>query len=169
MAVSTESVALIAAAGTAVGALIGSATGGVMDFWLDRARERRRAKVGARMVRAELAMAASRLKAIEDEKKWWNFYEFPMPAWSVYEDALTARLKPDKLEPVTQAVLGLRVVTDAARAAGRHPTLPYQPYEDSATVRRVREEATAGYNALASLAGERKVSGLLHDAEAREQ
>jgi membrane protein YqaA with SNARE-associated domain len=67
MAVSAETVALIAAGGTAVGALIGSTTGGLVDFWLDRARERRRAKVGARMVRADLALAASRLKAMEDE------------------------------------------------------------------------------------------------------
>src|SRR5438105_11466197 len=108
MAVGTEAVAFIAAGGAVVGALIGSVAGGAVDFSMERVRERRRAKVGARMVRVDLTLAASRLKAIEDERKWWDFYDFPMSAWSVYEDALAARLSSEELKPVTQAVGGLR-------------------------------------------------------------
>jgi hypothetical protein len=164
MAVSTEAVALIAAGGTAVGALIGSVAGGAVDFSLDRARERRRAKVGARLVRVDLALASSRLKSMEDERKWWDFYEFPMPAWGLYEDALTARLTSDELEPVTQAVGGLRAMTDAARVAPREPTgLGYQVLDKTVDIKGVREQATAAYNALGRLADEAKVSGLLHD------
>ena len=68
MAVSAVTVALIAAGGTALGALVGSATGGVMDVFLDHVRERRRVKVEARMVRVDLTMAASRLKTIEEAR-----------------------------------------------------------------------------------------------------
>ena len=161
MPVSTETVAFIAASGAIAGALVGSVAGGVGDFRLERAREKRRAMVGARMVRAELATAAGRLKAIEDEGVWWDFYEFPMRAWATYEDALTARL--EDVETVTQAVMGLTVISE--RMAKRPRTGPpgSTPVTDTDAVHRVRGDATAAHNALAKLAGSEPVVGLLHD------
>jgi hypothetical protein len=55
-------------------------------------RERREAKVGARLVRTDLALAASHLKNAEDDGKWWPFYRLSMGAWSSYRSALAAVL-----------------------------------------------------------------------------
>jgi ABC-type transport system involved in cytochrome c biogenesis permease subunit len=71
--VSAETVAWIAAAGTAAGALIGSAAGGIVGFTLERARERRRAFAGARLVRLDLSLTASALRDAEHDAKWWVF------------------------------------------------------------------------------------------------
>src|SRR5262249_14806907 len=65
--VSAETVAWIAVGGTAIGALLGSTTGGVVDFVLERLRERREAMVGARLVRLDLAMAGPFLKGFGED------------------------------------------------------------------------------------------------------
>ena len=110
-------------------------------------------------------MAASRLKTIEQQREWWSFHELPMKAWDLYEDALTARLDPKSLKAVTQAVVSLRTISDSIRVAlAKPPPLSYVDVtESTAQIRKMREEATAAYNALAKLAEEAKVSGLLHE------
>ena len=162
--VSAETVALIAAAGAALGALIGAASGGVVEFLLDRAREKRDAKVGARLVRLDLALAASQLKAAEGEGKWWVFYSTSMEGWEAHRTSLAARLDDDDFETVTQSVAELQrfgvQVKQMTPAQGRS----FHDLGLSAAVfGRMRENATNAYNALAKLAKQRPVQGLLHD------
>ncbi len=63
---STEAIALIAAGGTAVGALIGSTSGRIIDFWLDRARERRNARTAARLIRGDLEWCVAVLDGLHE-------------------------------------------------------------------------------------------------------
>jgi hypothetical protein len=87
-----------------------------------------------------------------------------MRAWGVYEDALTARLGAEDVKRVNQAVIGLTALSDAmAKRPRPDARLPYTPVTATADVRRVREEATAAYNALAHLAEETRIAGLLHE------
>jgi len=166
MAASTETVAFIAAGGAIVGSIVGSTVGGTMDFVLDRLREGRRGRVGARMVRVDLSMAASRLKNMEERKRWWTTTELPMNSWKLYEDALTARLDPDSLRAVTHSVVGLQTLSDSMQATFRRVTPTMEYIDVSREVKEIhglRKDATAAYNALANLAGDRTVAGLLPD------
>jgi hypothetical protein len=93
--VSSETVAWIAAGGTAAGALIGSTAGGLVSFAVERARERRRAFAGARLVRLDLSLTASALRDAEHDSKWWVFRDVdPMLAWTEFSEILSVRLSP---------------------------------------------------------------------------
>ena len=46
----------------------------------------------ARLVRLDLALAASQLKAAEDEGTWWVFYSTHMEGWESHRASLAARL-----------------------------------------------------------------------------
>jgi hypothetical protein len=63
-----------------------------------------RPKAGARLVRLELALAASQLRDAEEDRKWWAFYSTSMPAWSRYDDVLARRLSSEDFDVVTQSV-----------------------------------------------------------------
>jgi hypothetical protein len=99
---STETVALIAAGGTAAGALIGSTAGGVVSSVLERKREKRRAFARARLVRLDLSLMASALRDAEHDARWWQFRDIdPMPAWTEYAETLSVRISPAQFEDVT--------------------------------------------------------------------
>ncbi len=159
---SSETVAYIAAAGTAVGALIGAATGGVVSFRLDRAREKRRAKVGARLVRLDLSLLASALRDAEHDQRWWVFRDDDVLAsWSEYAEAIAPRLSPQDFEDVTQSMSDL---TRFSREIRRTPRPANQPYWDldrpkmQEALVKWRAEATKAHNALAGLAGEKPLA-----------
>jgi hypothetical protein len=166
--VSSETVALIAAAGTAAGALIGSTSGGVIQFRLDRAREKRRAFAGARLVRLEISLTASALRDAEHDAKWWVFWEDdPLPAWERYAEALSVRLTPDEFEAVTQSVSEMSRFSKHIREAPMdgHGYWTLSP-KAVGKLKEMREHATAAFNALAKIAKDPGVveSGkVLHD------
>jgi hypothetical protein len=163
--VSTETVAWIAAGGAVAGAAIGSAVGGVVRFVLDYAGSRGKAKAGARLVRLELALAASRLNDAENEQQWWRFYTTSMEAWDRYDDVLARRLSSDDFDLVTQSVGELADFGDQMRRAmDTHSTAPWIALSDKQVeaMHTARSNATAAYNALAKRAKQEKVNGLLH-------
>lgn len=161
---STETVALIASAGTAVGAVVGATAGGVVDLAIARASERRDAKAGARLVRADLAVAASQLREAEHEGKWWAFFNTRMDAWAAHRASLSARLDDARFEVVTQAVMELERFGADMKQAPLAPGASFRDVSASSTaLRTMRENATAAYNALADEAEGRPVNGLLHE------
>jgi hypothetical protein len=169
--VSAETVAWIAAAGTAAGALIGSSAGGVVQFVLDRARERRRAKAGARLVRLDLSLIASALRDSEHDLKWWVFRdETVLASWEQYAEAIAPRLTPEQFEDVTQAVGELTRWVREIRKTSRDESEPYWTLPPSMVenLKTFRENATKAHNALADLAGEKPLPEreLLHEDQA---
>jgi hypothetical protein len=171
--VSSETVALIAAAGTAAGALIGSTSGGVIQFRLDRAREKRRAFAGARLVRLEISLTASALRDAEHDAKWWVFWDDdPLPAWEAYAEALSVRLTPDEFEAVTQSVWEMSRFSEEIRKAPMDdPNGGYWTLSPKAVgkLKDMRANATAAFNALAKIAKDPDVveaGKLLHEDQA---
>jgi hypothetical protein len=171
MPVDTDTVAWIAAAGTAAGALIGSAAGGLVSFALERARERRKALAGARLLRLDLSLTASALRDAEHDQKWWVFRDVePMPSWSEYADTLTVRLTPEQLEDVTQSVSELLRYSREIQKAPRSASVPYWELSDKElrAVHTMRGNATKAFNALAEVAQDPEVvpkGELLHDKQ----
>lgn len=169
---SAETVAWIAAGGTAAGALIGSAAGGVVSFFLDRAREGRRGFAGARLVRLDLSLMASALRDAEHDSKWWQFRDIdPMSAWGEYAETLSVRLSPAQYEDVTQSVSELSRFSKHIRDTPRPANQPYWTLEPSTVDRlhEMREHATKAFNALASVAKDPEVvpkGELLHEGQA---
>jgi hypothetical protein len=168
--VSTEAVAWIAAGGTAAGALIGSTAGGVVNFVLERARERRRAYAGARLVRLDLSLMASALRDAEHDARWSVFRDVdPMTAWTEYAEVLSVRLSGAQFEDVTQSVserfsMHIRQVPRADEEP--YWTLPPSTLEK---VRDMREHATNAFNALAKVSRDDDrvpVGQLLHEGQA---
>jgi hypothetical protein len=169
MGASTETVAWIAAGGAVAGALIGSAAGGVVSYMLERARDRRRALAGARLVRLDLSLTASAIRDAEGDKKWWVFRDVDaIPAWAEYADTLSGRLSPEEFEDVTQSVSELTRFAREIQKAPRGPDEPYWWALPTAMIDQLvvmRENATKAYDALANVAKDKPVQAgqLLHD------
>jgi hypothetical protein len=166
--VSGDVVALIAAGGTAAGALIGSAAGGVADFILDRAKERRRALAGARLVRLELSLMASTIRDSEHDSKWWVFSDqSPASSWGRYAESIGPSLTPDEFEAVTQAISDMDRFATHIAGAPKAPDVPYWDLSDKAVsgLQAMRAGATSAYNALANVAKDQPMAPgeLLHD------
>lgn len=163
---SNLTIAVIAATGTALGAVVGGTVNGIVKTLQDRGAIKRRATVGARLVRRDLAVADHFLLLAADERKWWQFYDVGLAAFDRYEDVLVHKLSAAEVETVTQAVVelvkldaGMRV-TPQAEAGLAHWDLG----EASLTaIKRMRKNNAAAYNALAKLAGQPAIPGLIHD------
>ena len=177
--VSAETAAWIAVVGAIGGALIGATAGGVVNFLLERVRERREAAVGARLVRNDLFVAAGQVKSPEDSGKWFLLYETPMEAWHTHRTALAARLTSEQFQVVSQAVSRLELLTKYLNGiiagqittakideVGDKPRLVWMPVGEEAQLRQFRVNATAAYNTLQRLSGGEKVQpGLLFDEQ----
>jgi hypothetical protein len=167
--VSSETVAWIAAGGTAAGALIGSTAGGLVSFAVERARERRRAFAGARLVRLDLSLTASALRDAEHDSKWWVFRDVdPMLAWTEFSEILSVRLSPAQFDDVTQAVSELSRFSKHIRETPRPREQPYWTLPDSTVdrLRDMRANATKAFNSLAAVAKDPDVvpaGQLLHE------
>jgi hypothetical protein len=164
----TETVAFIAAAGTAVGALIGATSGGFVNFALERARERRRALAGARLVRLDLSLTASFIRDAEHDHCWWVFNDAAVLAsWDQYAEAIAPRLSPEQFEDVTQSVGELTRFAREIRLSPRSEGVPFWSLSTQAVaaMKVFRTNATKAHDALASLAKEKRLAEgkLLHD------
>lgn len=165
MPVSAETVAYIAAGGTAVGALIGATAGGVVDLLMARSTVKRRAKVGARLVRGDLAMAASHLRSAEKDGRWWVYYDTNMQAWEEYRDALADRLNDADMETVSQSTMELAHFHEKLERAPEPPAGYRSLPKSGPALRIMRENATKAWNALAGPAEGETITGLLHEDE----
>jgi hypothetical protein len=164
LAVDAAGVALIAVGGTALGALVGAAAGGLVDYLLEERRDQREAKVGARLTRLDLALAASQLKFAEDDGKWWVFYDTDMSGWAERRAFLAAKLSKEDFETVTQSVAELERFGKKIQQAPIPPGLAYRGVVNSkASLNTMRVNATKAYNALAPLAEADEETGTLHD------
>ena len=155
-----------------LGAIVGATAGGTVEAVLEGRREAARAKAGARLVAGDLAMADSRLKSIEGDRKWWVFMELKIRAWEEYRDVLAVRLSNEEFEAVSQAVVGLTELGDKmpsdllAKHGGRFIKLQESAVEAFGPIRR---EAADAYNALSELGGHPRVEGTIHgDADSSE-
>lgn len=167
--VSTETVAWIAAGGAVAGAFIGSAAGGLVSFTLERARERRRALAGARLVRLDLSLTASALRDAEHDGRWWVFRDVdPMPAWTEYAEILSVHLSALQFEEVTQSVSEMSRFSKHIRDTPRNADEPYWTLTPAALekLRDMREHATKAFNALSRVAQDANLvpaGQMLHD------
>jgi xanthine/CO dehydrogenase XdhC/CoxF family maturation factor len=153
LAVGAETTALIAGAAAVLGALVGATAGGIVDFVLERAREKREAMVGARLVLTDIALAASMLKEAEQTGKWWVFYETPMVGWHAHRAALGARLSTEAFEVVTQSVVELERFGQTIKQAPIPPGAPYRRIPTPTKLKPMRSNATAAFNTLQPLDG----------------
>jgi hypothetical protein len=157
--VSTTTVAWIAVAGTLLGSLIGATAGGVVDYILERSRSRKRATVAARLIRADLAIAAKKIAFAEAAEAWKRHYDTPMSSWSKYEDAIADQLSGNGFKMVSTAALSLAWFDDAffkrMKEAGKdHIDFAENDFQDALGL---RADITNAYNALAPLARESTV------------
>jgi len=164
--VGIEAAAWIAVVGTALGALIGATSGGLVDLVLERMREARDAKVGARLVRLDLALAASQMKDAEDTGCWWVFFDTKMDAWAAHRASLAARLSDQDFETVTQAVAELERFSADMKQAPRDPDASFRTLSPASqeALLTMRGNATLAYNALARMARGEGSAELLHDS-----
>jgi hypothetical protein len=160
--------ALATAAWTALaamgGALVGAVAGGLVDAILNVLREKSLAKAGARLVASDIAMADSRLKAAEQEGKWWRFYELPTSSWPEYRKVLATSLGNDEFESVSQAAVSFQLLSDhfPKAPAFSDPNVNFVEIKPE-TIGPVRADAAAAYNALAELAGHDQVKDRIHE------
>lgn len=162
MTVSTESVAIIAASGAILGALVGASAGGIVNAKLDRIRERRDARAGARLVRADLDAIAQQLEEAEATGRWFCFFSAQMKGWEAHRVSLSARLDEPDLRRVTRAVMELeRFHVDMVQAALEPGTTYRDVAANHDALRRMRQNATDAYNVLSHEAKGKNTSGIL--------
>lgn len=167
--VSAITVAWIAVAGTLLGSLIGATAGGVVDYILERNQTRKRAMVGARLVRLDLSVAAQKMKFAETDRTWVRHYDTAMIAWSKYEDALAHELDGESFKVISEAAIGLAWF-DETFLGTLKDTDHFELNEKSVTqIEGLRKEITKAYNTLASLACEPTVDLLPSNDEPAEE
>ncbi len=154
--------------GATLGALIGATAGGFVDFTLERLREGRDAKVGARLVRLDLALAAGQIKDAEGTGQWWVFFDTTMEGWAAHRASLAARLSDSDFEAVTQSVAELERFGADMKQAPLEPGASFRTLSPTsvAALNTMRRNATLAYNALAKLAKGDQSAELLHDGGA---
>jgi hypothetical protein len=163
--VSGETAAWIAATRAVLGGLIGAVAGAFARYGLDVLRQRREAKVGARLVRLDLTLAGGQMKDAEGTGQGWVFFSTRMDAWTAYQASLVGALKEREFEIVTQSISELERFESDMKQAPLVPGATYRQLSDGSreALRRMRENATAGYNALAKLANASETPGLMHE------
>jgi hypothetical protein len=164
--VAAETVALIAAGGTAVGALIGAATGGAVNYSLDNLRNRRQARIAARLVRRDLHLAASHFSVVEAEGKWYPEYQVSTASFDRYEEILADKLSTIDLGLTSVSVEVVRRI-DLVLQKHLVDGAQYIVADDADSWRNWQELVTIGYNALAALAEEPKSPSVIFDIARR--
>jgi hypothetical protein len=156
-AITTTTVAWIAVVGAVGGALVGTCAGALVDYVLQRGRENRTARVGARLVRIDLAGAAGTLQFAVQEKKWHPFLGVTLPAWREYRAVLAGRLSDEEYKPVANAVLRLEQMEQQfERILKAAPVVEAENLSDEVigNLRGLRNDIHQAFDALARLAGE---------------
>jgi hypothetical protein len=91
-----------------LGALAGAATGGVAERLAIRRRDRRQARAAARLVRADLSIAAEQLASAVGELLWWPFYKLEFKSWTTYRGLLAMELSSEHWGLVSQSCTELQ-------------------------------------------------------------
>jgi hypothetical protein len=163
LATSTVTVALIAAGAALLGGVFGAIAGGLADYFLERRREKAKARAGARLLRSDLRVVAGRCRTAAELKAWLRPWGPVIEAtWDEYRDILAASLDTDRWTTVEKAVSLTRqiesIVAKAERAESPVVALvrgrteaPLAP-EAVESLTRIGAEARRAFDALADLA-----------------
>jgi hypothetical protein len=153
---------IISGASAIGGALVGAATGGLVQWRLERHRSRRRAKAGARLLRADLAINEQRITDVISSLLWWPFYRMAMEPWANYGDVMAEVLDADAWGAVSQAVIELRELDEWIRKTphwdGTQPLTVSR--ESAARIILMRADIILAFNALGALADDSEETAL---------
>jgi hypothetical protein len=157
LAASGQSVAgsIIAASATVIGVIVGGFLTGVVGHLRDRAREKRLAQTGARVVAADLAEASAALTIVSTTGDLIA-EQVPAPpeSWPAYREVLAARLPPEAWDQAWRAIAAV------GRMARELPQLApggSLAHPSGATLKRIAAEVVtidAGVRALTPEPGE---------------
>jgi hypothetical protein len=111
--------AIISGASGVIGALVGALGGSLAERHSIRARDERQARAAARLVRADLSIAAGHLGSAIEELLWWPFYDLTMPSWTKYRDLLAMELTAEHWGSVSQSCIELQPSTTQRCTATR--------------------------------------------------
>ena len=95
--------------------MIGAVVGGVVNYWLERRREKAQGRARARLVRMDLAIAADQLKQAYAEAMWWPFYAVALESWSRYRDVIAIALGADAWVTVSHSAMELQRLDERFR------------------------------------------------------
>jgi hypothetical protein len=163
LATSTETVAFIAAGAALLGGVLGAIAGGLSEYFLERHRNKTKARAGARLVRSELLTAAEQMWSAEQSSRWKIWFDFSMKTWDAYRDSLAGALEPGPWATVDEAVRGVRGLDVGIEKLDKYGTpATAEPALDANSVKAFtvqRGRVRSGYDALAPLAQGAKASG----------
>lgn len=120
------------------GALVGSLSGGVVGWRLERRRTGRQAKAGARLLRADLSINQTRLKDSIDEMRWWPFFRMRVEPWTRYRDLLAEELGADEWGAVSQSAIELQELGEEM-----HKTPGFDEHKPMAITKEAAEKFTS--------------------------
>lgn len=156
------------------GALVGATAGGIVDYLLRQASEKRLATTGARLVAADLKRSDGHLQGMVESGKWTETARIPASNWLEYRAVLAGRLDGGAFEGVARIMIALDDLSYVRERPGVKPGQEVQlPAETIKDIETLRTNLTSTYNALADLGGLKRVTGhlasrpsLKRDAEA---
>jgi hypothetical protein len=129
-------------------------------------------RTAARLIQADLSVAAGHLNAIVRTGEWAEYLRLDLPHWDAEQRTLAQRLHRDDWQAVSLAALelpaleaGWRLVFGSAGPAETVRTIPIDP-AGKPGLEQMWDHATAAWNALAPFAGEKPATGRLFEDRA---
>ena len=114
---------LVSTGGALLGVMVGGVLNGVVQASSDRARQRRLAHAGVRLVRGELGEIEAVLSSTVDHRVWRRAALLPQNAWKDYREVLAQQLPDGLWETVAGAMLRVqRIHTRLEHVGGAGPT-----------------------------------------------
>jgi hypothetical protein len=155
-------------AATLAAVFVGGGLTWVAQWWQLWRREKGDAKTAARLVQADLGIAASWLQnMVEHDPRWYSFHDLRLPNWPERQAVLAHHLTSEQWESVSQSAIELAGTTAGfERAVG--PNAPPRwilTLNDNqvASLRVMWEHASNAHRVLAKLADAKPEKGLLHE------
>jgi len=159
LALATPAWTALAAAG---GAIAGALAGGIADAVVDRRREGRLAKAGARLVAEDLMRTIQHIQLAVKDGRWFRDTTFSRASWDEYRAVLAAELSARQFNAVVLAVEGLDRF-----ARGMYPEQDWEagqrwmklPEGVKPHMNEVASVGIRGWDALVELTGQRISEG----------
>jgi hypothetical protein len=126
-------------------------------------------RTAARLIQADLSVAVGHLKAIIRTGEWAEYLRLDLRHWDAEQRMLAKSLNRDDWQAVSLAALelpaldaGWRLVSESAVPAKAVRRIPIDPARKP-RLEQMWDNATAAWNALAPLAGEKPATGRLFE------
>jgi hypothetical protein len=130
-------------------------------------------RTAARLIQADLSVAAGHLNAIVRTGEWAEYLRLDLPHWDAEQRTLAQRLHRDDWQAVSLAALelpaldaGWRLVSESSGSAEPARRVPIGS-AGKPGIEHIWDHATAAWNALAPFAGEKPVTDRLFADQAR--